>query len=42
MAAGWRIAAVAGGVSSPDGDDYTTYFTPAHPLLTQWGLRILP
>lgn len=26
---------------SPDGDDYTTYFTPVQPVLTQWGLRIL-
>jgi hypothetical protein len=26
---------------SPDGDDYTTYFTLVHPLLSKWGLRIL-
>ncbi|WP_370506460.1 S1 family peptidase [Mycobacterium sp. SA01] len=29
-------------MSSPDGDDYTTYFTLVQPLLAQWGLRILP
>lgn len=29
-------------MSSPDGDDYTTYFTLVDPLLSKWGLRILP
>jgi hypothetical protein len=28
--------------SSPDGDDYTTYFTPVYPVLEKWGLHILP
>jgi len=27
--------------SSPDGDDYTTYFALVDPILDQWGLRIL-
>ena len=29
-------------MSSPDGDDNTTYFTLVQPLLGKWGLRILP
>jgi hypothetical protein len=29
-------------MSSPDGDDYTTYFTLVYPLLAKWGLHILP
>ncbi len=29
-------------MSSPDGDDYTTYFVPVDPLLGKWGLHILP
>lgn len=27
---------------SPEGDDYTTYFTMVDPVLSQWGLRVLP
>ncbi|MDD4865975.1 MAG: S1 family peptidase [Mycobacterium sp.] len=27
--------------SSPDGDDYTTYFTLVEPVLGKWGLQIL-
>lgn len=29
-------------MSSPDGDDNTTYFTLVQPLLGKWGIRILP
>jgi hypothetical protein len=29
-------------MSSPDGDDYTTYFMLINPLLGKWGLRVLP
>jgi len=29
-------------MSSPEGDDYTTYFALVLPLLDKWGLRILP
>jgi hypothetical protein len=29
-------------MSSPPGDDYTTYFVPVDPLLAKWGLHILP
>jgi hypothetical protein len=36
------VSAVGILMSSPDGDDYTTYFTMVQPLLGQWGLRILP
>jgi hypothetical protein len=36
------VSAVGILMSSPDGDDYTTYFTLVHPLLTKWGLHILP
>ncbi len=28
--------------SSPEGDDYTTYFIAVQPVLAQWGLHILP
>lgn len=36
------VSAVGILMSSPDGDDYTTYFTLVQPLLGQWGLTILP
>lgn len=36
------ISAVGLLAGSPEGDDYTTYFTMVHPVITQWGLRILP
>lgn len=36
------VSAVGILMSSPDGDDYTTYFTLVQPLLGQSGLRILP
>jgi hypothetical protein len=36
------VSAVGILMSSPDGDDYTTYFTLVQPLLAEWGLRILP
>lgn len=36
------VSAVGILMSSPDGDDYTTYFTLVQPLLGQWGLRIVP
>ena len=36
------VSAVGILMSSPDGDDYTTYFTLVQPLLGQWGLHILP
>jgi hypothetical protein len=29
-------------MSSPDGDDNTTYFALVNPFLDRWGLRILP
>lgn len=29
-------------MSSPDDDDYTTYFALVDPLIDRWGLRILP
>ncbi|EHB59111.1 hypothetical protein MycrhDRAFT_1547 [Mycolicibacterium rhodesiae JS60] len=35
------VSAVGILMSSPDGDDYTTYFTLVQPLLGQWGLTIL-
>ena len=35
------VSAVGILADSPDGDDYTTYFTPVQPLLGRWGLRIL-
>lgn len=36
------VSAVGLLMSSPDGDDYTTYFTLIDPLLDRWGLRVLP
>lgn len=36
------VSAVGILTSSPDGDDHTTYFVLVHPLLSKWGLRILP
>jgi hypothetical protein len=36
------VSAVGILMSSPDGDDNTTYFTLVHPLLGKWGIRILP
>jgi len=36
------VSAVGILMSSPDGDDNTTYFTLVDPLLSKWGLRILP
>jgi hypothetical protein len=35
------VSAVGILMSSPDGDDNTTYFTLVHPLLGKWGLQIL-
>jgi hypothetical protein len=35
------VSAVGLLMSSPDGDDYTTYFTLVNPLLGRWGLRVL-
>jgi hypothetical protein len=29
-------------MSSPDGDDYTTYFALVNPVLGRWGLHVLP
>jgi hypothetical protein len=36
------VSAVGILMSSPDGDDYTTYFTLVYPLLGMWGLHIVP
>lgn len=36
------VSAVGLLMSSPDGDDNTTYFTLVQPLLGKWGIRILP
>ena len=36
------VSAVGLLMSSPDGDDYTTYFMLVHPLLGRWGLHVLP
>ncbi|OBG00077.1 trypsin [Mycobacterium sp. 852014-52450_SCH5900713] len=36
------VSAVGLLMSSPDGDDNTTYFTLIDPLLGRWGLRVLP
>jgi hypothetical protein len=36
------VSAVGILMSSPEGDDNTTYFTLVQPLLGKWGLRILP
>ena len=36
------VSAVGILMSSPDGDDNTTYFTLVQPLLGKWGISILP
>ena len=36
------VSAVGILMSSPEGDDHTSYFALVHPLLGKWGLRILP
>ncbi len=36
------VSAVGLLMSSPDGDDHTTYFALVQPLLGRWGLRVLP
>lgn len=36
------VSAVGLLMSSPEGDDYTTYFALIQPLLGRWGLRVLP
>ena len=36
------VSAVGILMSSPAGDDHTTYFMLVDPLLGRWGLRILP
>jgi hypothetical protein len=36
------VSAVGLLMSSPDGDDNTTYFALVQPLLGKWGLRVLP
>jgi hypothetical protein len=36
------VSAVGLLISSPDGDDYTTYFALVNPLLGRWGLHLLP
>lgn len=36
------VSAVGLLISSPDGDDYTTYFALVDPLLDRWGLHVLP
>jgi len=36
------VSAVGLLMSSPEGDDYTTYFALVDPPLDRWGLRILP
>ena len=36
------VSAVGILMSSPEGDDHTTYFTLVYPLLGRWSLRILP
>ncbi|ORV92755.1 trypsin [Mycobacterium interjectum] len=36
------VSAVGLLMSSPDGDDYTTYFALVDPLRGRWGLRVLP
>jgi hypothetical protein len=35
------VSAVGLLMSSPDGDDYTTYFTLVDPLLSRWGLHVI-
>jgi hypothetical protein len=36
------VSAVGLLMSSPDGDDNTTYFALVSPVLGRWGLHILP
>jgi hypothetical protein len=36
------VSAVGILMASPDGDDYTTYFTLVGPVLARWGLTLLP
>lgn len=36
------VSAVGLLMSSPDGDDNTTYFALVNPVLGRWGLRVLP
>ncbi|OBI81309.1 S1 family peptidase [Mycobacterium sp. 1245805.9] len=36
------VSAVGLLMSSPDDDDYTTYFALVNPLLGRWGLHVLP
>jgi len=36
------VSAVGLLMSSPEGDDHTTYFVLVDPLLSKWGLRVLP
>ncbi|MGO9927666.1 MAG: S1 family peptidase [Mycobacterium sp.] len=36
------VSAVGLLMSSPEGDDSTTYFVLVNPLLSNWGLRVLP
>lgn len=36
------VSAVGILMSSPDGDDNTTYFTLVQPLLGKWGIQVLP
>ena len=36
------VSAVGILMSSPEGDDNTTYFALVQPLLGRWGLRVLP
>ena len=36
------VSAVGILTSSPENDDYTTYFIMVQPVLARWGLRILP
>ena len=36
------VSAVGLLMSSPDGDDHTTYFALVNPLLGRWGLHVIP
>jgi len=36
------VSAVGILTSSPENDDYTTYFIMVQPVLAKWGLRLLP
>lgn len=36
------VSAVGLLTSSPEDDDYTSYFTPVAPVLAEWGLHIVP